>query len=88
MVIILSVTNLDFGPMARVEKRAIETGELGALDTELEEKILMDGKGTIWDLIIPISSLIAFSILSMLQNGGYWSGEGLSLSEAFGNCDA
>lgn len=88
MVIILSVTNLDFGPMARIEKRAIETGELGALDTELEEKILMDGKGTIWDLIIPICSLIAFSILSMLQNGGYWSGEGLSLSEAFGNCDA
>lgn len=88
MVVIISITNLDFGSMARVEQRATETGELGALDTELEEKILMDGKGTIWDLIIPISSLIAFSILSMLQNGGYWSGEGLTLSEAFGNCDA
>lgn len=88
MVIILSVTNLEFGPMAKVEKRAQETGHLGAVDTALADHMLNDGNGTIWDLIIPIGALIVFSVLAMLHNGGYWSGQGLSLAEAFGNCDA
>ncbi|MGL4606950.1 MAG: Na+/H+ antiporter NhaC family protein [Eubacteriaceae bacterium] len=88
MVIILSVTNLDFGPMAKFEKIAEETGDLGAIDTDLPEEILENNRGTVWDLIIPIGALIVFSILSMLYNGGFWAGEGLSLAEAFGNCDA
>lgn len=88
MVVILSVTKLDFGPMAKLERIAETTGDLGAIDTEIEEEIPKNAKGTVWDLIIPIGALILFSILSMLYNGGFWAGEGLSIAEAFGNCDA
>lgn len=87
MVIVLSVTNLEFGPMAKAEWKAEHTGDLGAIDSDPEEEAAISNKGTVWDLVIPIGALIVFSILAMLFNGGYWS-EGLSLSEAFGNCDA
>ncbi len=88
MVIFISVFNLDFGPMAKVEKLAKETGDLGAVDTETTENLDVNDNGTIWDLIVPIGSLIVFSILAMLYSGGFWAGEGLSIGEAFGNCDA
>lgn len=51
MVIILSVTNLEFGPMAKVETHAQATGHLGAVDTAPGDHMLNDGNGTIWDLI-------------------------------------
>ncbi|WKY46526.1 Na+/H+ antiporter NhaC family protein [Eubacteriaceae bacterium ES3] len=88
MVIFLSVFNLDFGLMAKLEARANKTGELGSLDALSDDAVKMQDNATIWDLIIPIGSLILFSILAMLYNGGFWAGEGLSFSEAFGNCDA
>jgi Na+/H+ antiporter NhaC len=45
-------------------------------------------KGKIRDLIIPVAFLVVFSILAMLFSGGYWSGEGVTLFEAFGETDA
>ncbi len=88
MVLALAITNLDFGPMAKEEYKAETTGDLGALTDETDDVQNISSKGTVWDLIIPIGSLIIFSILSMLWNGGYWSGEGLTIGQAFGNCDA
>lgn len=88
MVILLSVFNLDFGLMAKLEAKADQTGQLGSLDALSDEMVKMQDNATIWDLIIPIGSLILFSILAMLYNGGYWAGQGLSFSQAFGNCDA
>ena len=88
MVIMLSVIDLDFGTMEKEQIRAEETGDLGAVrTTDLTDEDISD-KGTVWDLILPIGSLIVFSILAMLWNGGLWSGEGLTVAEAFGNCDA
>ncbi|MDO4288366.1 MAG: Na+/H+ antiporter NhaC family protein [Eubacterium sp.] len=88
MVLVVSSTNLDFGPMAKEEYKAKTTGDLGSVDDNPDMEQAVSSKGTVWDLIIPIGSLIIFSILSMLWNGGYWAGEGLTLGEAFGNCDA
>ena len=45
-------------------------------------------KGKIYDLVVPICVLIIFCILSMLYVGGYWSEEGSTLFDAFGNTDA
>lgn len=86
MVLMVSILDLDFGGMEKEELKA-KNGDLGAVNTEIEEDKTISDKGTIWDLLIPIGSLILFSILAMLYNGGYWS-DGLSMQEAFGNCDS
>ncbi len=47
----------------------------------------VSGKGTLWDLVVPILSLIVFCILAMLYTGGYFAG-GIGLFDAFGNTNA
>ncbi|HWP50122.1 MAG TPA: Na+/H+ antiporter NhaC family protein [Clostridia bacterium] len=86
MLIALSVTNLDFGPMARSEARALK-GNLGAIDVSLGEDVKVSDRGTVWDLIIPVVVLILVSGLAMLENGGYFEG-GMTLAEGFGNCSS
>lgn len=88
MVTILSVTDLEFGPMASVEYQAEEHGDLGAIDKKMtEQQQPVTSKGTVYDLLIPIASLIVFTILAMLYNGGFWA-KGLSFQEAIGNCNS
>jgi len=88
MVFALSVTDLEFGPMAAAEQAAEEDGDLGAIDQNLETgSSLNNPKGTVWDLIIPIAGLIVFTILAMLYTGGYWS-KGLPLQQAIGECNS
>ena len=94
MIIWLSVREKgDFGPMAQADYRTVETGKLGneeaagAGSDELD-KMEISPKGKIIDLIIPVAFLVVFSILAMLFSGGYWSGKGLTLFEAFGETDA
>lgn len=93
MIIVLSITQLDFGPMAKFEQNAIENGDLdsfsesnGKVNDDLNN-LSISSKGKVYDLLIPIASLIVFSILSMLYVGGYFNG-GMTLSEGFGNTDA
>lgn len=85
--------NGDYGPMAKAERRARTTGNLGAVDsTEAEETFnkvtKKNSNGRVSDLIIPILVLIVLSILSMIYVGGFWDGSGMSLFDAFGNTDA
>lgn len=76
MVVYLSVSNLEFGPMARAEKRAIEKGELFDPATKDEipgqdiTNLEISGKGTIWDLLVPIIVLIGATILGIVYTGG------------------
>lgn len=86
MLIALSITNLDFGPMAKAEARA-EKGNLGAVDISVGDDAKISDKGTVWDLILPVIVLIMVSALAMLENGGYFEG-GMTLAEAFGNCSS
>ena len=88
MVVTLSVTDLEFGPMEKAEYEAIHHGKLGAIDKEVDEGIEISDKGKVYDLIVPIVSLILFSILAMLWTGGLFSGEAKSIAEAFGNCNS
>lgn len=92
MVIVLSVSKLEFGPMAKFEEDALQRGILdsseraGNNDDELS-RIKISSKGRVSDLIIPIIVLIILSILSMLYIGGYFNGN-MTLAEGFGNTDA
>ncbi|MCI8441824.1 MAG: Na+/H+ antiporter NhaC family protein [Provencibacterium sp.] len=94
MVVVLSVSKLEFGPMARFEKNALEKGDLdssvgGSAESAADEldTIAVSPRGKVIDLIIPIIALIIFSILSMLYIGGYFEG-GMTLADGFGNTDA
>lgn len=89
MVVIICLTKLQFGTMAKFEKNAIETGDLFSNKEMAAEKDMegINENGKVMDLIIPILSLIAFSILAMIYTGGGFSGE-TSLFDSFGNCDS
>lgn len=88
LVVFLCVTNLDFGPMAKAQQEAA-AGNLGAVETAAQvEQPKTSDKGRVFDLIIPVVGLIIFSVLAMLYTGGYFSGEGVSIADAFGNCDS
>lgn len=92
MVIILCVTNIEFGPMAKLEKAARSgndknrTKSVSGDEDELSN-MKISSKGKVYDLLIPIIALIIFAILSMLYVGGYFEG-GMTLAEGFGNTDA
>jgi tetracycline resistance efflux pump len=88
MVLVLSLSDLEFGPMANAEWNAETTGQVGAVDQNVEnQEKRPPANGTVWDLIIPIGGLIVFTILAMIYNGGYWS-KHLTLQEAIGNCNS
>lgn len=97
MVVILSISNISYGPMKKLELLA-EKEQLSAeynavqissscqcCENEASESEIC---GRVSDLIIPVLGLIVFSVLSMLYTGGMFSGDAPSISEAFGNCDS
>ena len=89
-LIFFSVTKLDFGSMRRYETQAALTG-VRAEDTgsgQLAQEKTSGSHGRVYDLLIPIISLIVISILSMLYTGGLFSGEGKTILQAFGDTDA
>ena len=58
MVTVLSLTDLEFGPMAKVEYLAETKGELGAIDQKAaQQQQPVTAKGTVYDLLIPIAGL-------------------------------
>lgn len=88
-VVIIAVTKIEFGPMAREEKRAMLEGKLydeskgtppGSTDVDLGAE-----KGRVIDLVLPILALIFFTVLSMLYTGGYFGPDGGSIMDAFLN---
>ncbi|WP_026478520.1 Na+/H+ antiporter NhaC family protein [Alkaliphilus transvaalensis] len=92
MVLLVAMSKVNYGPMAKFEELAMETGELqGDGNTTPPgddfSNLARSTKGTPWDLIAPICGLILFTVLAMVYTGGYFEG-GVSLWEAFGDTDA
>ncbi len=88
MMVLLAVTNIDFGPMKRFEDNAkngdiFTTGNNSYSDATEEP---MTEKGKVIDLILPVIILIVFCIAGMIYTGGFFSGE--SFVDSFANCDA
>ena len=92
MLVVLCLADLDFGPMEKVELRAQQQGDLGAVDgAEGGDDAQISSKGRVFDMLIPIGALIVFSILAMLYNGGFWGDDPAiagNIGAAFGNCVA
>ncbi len=88
MMVGLVVLNVDFGPMGRHEKNAVDNGDLfsgsnpyAMMDDEIDET-----KGSVLDLVLPIVVLVVSCVVGMIYSGGFFSGEGFVA--AFSNSDA
>lgn len=66
----------DFGPMYSAERKAL-AGDMGKVEESLGQKPLTPAnpRGTLWDMVLPLASLIVLSVLSLLWSGGYWGSD-------------
>ena len=88
MMVGISLLKIDYGPMARYERNAMESGDLFSgkdpYDTmEVEEDV---SHGRVMDLVLPIVLLILCCVTGMLYSGGFFDGVGFV--EAFSASDA
>ncbi|MGN0361284.1 MAG: Na+/H+ antiporter NhaC family protein [Bilifractor sp.] len=89
MMITLTVTKTDYGPMAIHEKNAIENNDLFTTpdrpyaDAESQK---VSPKGTVFDLIIPVVALVICCVIGMIYTGGFFSGK--NFVDAFAGSDA
>jgi len=88
MMVGLVVMNVDFGPMSKYEKNAIENGDLfsGSNPYANDENDAASGKGIVLDLVFPVISLIVACVIGMIYTGGFFSGE--NFIDSFANSDA
>lgn len=82
MVLIVILFKLDFGPMAKAEKRAEETGVLyeatfGSGDDDDYASIIPSEKGKTWMFIVPIVLLVALALTFIGWTGGLFDGASL-----------
>jgi tetracycline resistance efflux pump len=80
MVLVVALLKLDFGPMAKAEKRTRETGLLcdktfsgGDADDDDFSSIPVSDKGRALDLLAPIVLLVVLAMIFMLYTGGFFS---------------
>lgn len=88
MVVVISVLNIDFGPMKKHEENA-ENGDLYTTDARPYANVdetPVSTKGKVIDLILPVLILIVLCVIGMVYTGGFFSGE--NFINAFANCDA
>ena len=88
MLIVLAVMKFDYGSMKIHEKNA-ENGDLYTTSSRPYDegtKIKVSDKGRVFDLIIPVASLIICCIIGMIYTGGFF--EGVSFVDAFANCES
>ncbi len=90
MVFLVCFFNIDFGPMKSAEIAA--SNNKGDQETAkvIDDNIEAKANGTIWDMIIPIVSLIVLATAALLYVGGYWGDDESyhTIGAAFGNTDA
>ena len=88
MMVGLTLLKVEFGSMKKHEENAIR-GDLfttGSRIYEAKEEMVVNTKGTVLDLIVPIISLIVCCVVGMLYTGGFF--EGVDFISAFADCDA
>lgn len=80
MVLIVVLLKLDFGPMAKAEKRARETGMVcektfaGGDADEDDFAAIEPANGKAWHLIAPVVTLVVLDAVLILYTGGFFSG--------------
>ncbi|MCR5347840.1 MAG: Na+/H+ antiporter NhaC family protein [Fretibacterium sp.] len=90
MMVMLAIWKLDYGPMARHEKNALENGDLfsGAEIGSEAQNENENPRGIVLDLLFPVLVLIVCCVTGMVYSGGYFAGKGTSFVDAFANSDA
>ena len=90
MIIVISVLNIDYGPMLTHEYNAQVKDDLFTTEhrpfagaDNYEEG---NGKSSVLDLILPVVVLIVMCIIGMIYTGGFW--DGASFMDAFADADA
>ena len=88
MLVSMVLLRVEFGPMARFEKNAIEKGDLFSGPNPYADagEQVDDSKGSVLDLVLPVLVLVVFCVIGMLYSGGFFSGVGFV--EAFSASDA
>jgi tetracycline resistance efflux pump len=92
MVLLTSLTRLEFGPMAAAERRALGTGILydpgkGTPAGDDFNDLEVGDNGAPIDLIVPVLTMIITAIIGFAYTGGYFDG-GMGFFEAIWNTDA
>lgn len=77
---VLVILKIDFGPMKKYESAS------QMIDEKLEELKSNENRGSVFDLVFPIISLIFFCVIGLIYTGGFF--EGKNFVEAFGSSDA
>ena len=87
-VLAITLLKVDFGPMARHERNALEKGDLFTDGKEVTNGIQTPATkaGTISDLVLPVLLLIVICVFALVYNGGLLDGKGFI--EAFSDTDA
>ncbi|MBQ3137307.1 MAG: Na+/H+ antiporter NhaC family protein [Clostridia bacterium] len=91
MMVVIAVAKFDFGPMKLHERNAIEKGDLFTSGTKVEtDETVINPKGKVIDLILPVVVLIICCVIGMIYSGGFFAtGEDKAgFIEAFSNSDA
>lgn len=87
MVIFISVSDTDYGPMKIHEDNA-KNGDIFTTknNTYEQDAQSVTERGRVIDLILPVAVLIVFCVVGMIYTGGFFSGT--DFVTAFANCDA
>lgn len=87
MVIFISVSDTDYGPMKIHEDNA-KNGDIYTTRNNVYEQDAqpVTERGRVIDLILPVAVLIVFCVVGMIYTGGFFSGT--DFVTAFANCDA
>ena len=88
-VVLTVVMTVDYGPMLKHERNAIENGDLfttGVSTNRAKEELEVNEKGKTIDLILPIVILIVLCVFGLVYVGGIL--DGLSFIDAFSETDA
>ena len=85
-IVLISIMNINFGPMREYEAKAMRGDVYGIKDTTHKvEKV--EGKGEVIDLILPVVILVVSCVLGLIYSGGFFKGEN-NLIDSFANSDA
>jgi len=91
MIITIALMKLDYGPMARHERNAMQGDLFSELDQVEGNDEEVSSKGKVIDLILPVLILIAFCVIGMIYTGGFFDAESSAyhnLATAFAGSDA
>ena len=90
-LLLIVVPDFDFGPMRKSEERAAKGEQFtSTAATSSAEPPNANPHGTLWDMLVPIASLIVFCVLALMYSGGYWGADPKyhTFASALGNSSA